>query len=1005
MQTITTVYHISDLHIQYSRKEEIIQVFQNLINKLKEDPENAILVIAGDLLDKIDNNYILNMDILEKQLTAISNIMPIIVIRGNHDSLYKSTTDVNFNETLKTICKKSTKHPIIYPETSDKIEYDNVIFLYTDTDKKDNIQIYDQANPKNKIKIAIYHGQIAKENEKCAVFANNKIGDFKNFDYVLLGDTHTHAFLDKHKRIAYSGSLLQHKFDENLTHGILKWDLIAKKARFIEIPNKYGYVTINIDEHGNIIKTNVENLNKLPQYVRLRVNYGCDYKTMFDKINKIIPRQNRISEEYVICDDTTTEININTSLKYDTITTMDELHDIMMKTFRTDNKHDLNVLERELIKIEYVVEKYFKMGGKNKNSGERRNDFNPLRNYKNIDIKKIKFKNVLQYNGEYELNLSSDSENHVVAITGDNATGKTSIGDIYYFAITGISLRGKLRDLMNKRNLSQNTETTTEITLQVNTDTYDIIRHITYKNIKSDITHSVILKKNGENLNGLYNTKSMIDKYIYEKICCYDELILNSYYQQRNDISILKNKDDVLSYICQMCGVEIYDIMLKETNKNIRTLMEKRDDIHDKCIKLNISNTTKDELKRSITELTSNINLYETHMKTLRDNKLIEYSILYGILIATCDVMETTNKENIYKIVESKLFSDKDITDTIYAIIDDDNIITRKTIKQIINSNDTDKLFNILEKSNKLKCLSMVINTRNKLLINHEQDNTEIKKSEQTINILEEKLRTTQAMYTTMCELDKHIDNINKLDNDIKIQIYMRDLFLTICRNTLYGKLLKFENSINKIMMDIFNFRIIMTYDNKLTFAKVSSEYTQQDKQINLTNIVNKYFNINDNIKGRRRKTNNDDIGITCGVEYDRTHIDFALLSEFEYDILTLATKFVIGQNNIYTGTNFLFLDEVFKHISEKNMKHVKSILKLFKDNIKTTLLVSHNMEVINRCDRIFNIEEFNKYCAYDINSGYEHRAILIDDTESDKPSTSNKKKRQYNSKFGKIVK
>ena len=53
------------------------------------------------------------------------------------------------------------------------------------------------------------------------------IKNFKNYDYVLLGDIHKFQYLDKDKRVAYCSSLISQNFSETDDyHGYLRWDIL-----------------------------------------------------------------------------------------------------------------------------------------------------------------------------------------------------------------------------------------------------------------------------------------------------------------------------------------------------------------------------------------------------------------------------------------------------------------------------------------------------------------------------------------------------------------------------------------------------------------------------------------------------------------------------------------------------------------------------------------------------------------------------------------------------------
>ena len=62
------------------------------------------------------------------------------------------------------------------------------------------------------------------------------VKDFKEFDYVLLGDVHERQFLTD--TIAYSGSLIQQNFGETIDkHGLIKWDLYNYTNECIYLKN------------------------------------------------------------------------------------------------------------------------------------------------------------------------------------------------------------------------------------------------------------------------------------------------------------------------------------------------------------------------------------------------------------------------------------------------------------------------------------------------------------------------------------------------------------------------------------------------------------------------------------------------------------------------------------------------------------------------------------------------------------------------------------------------
>ena len=100
--TINKLYHISDIHIRrYDRHLEYETVFNNLYNYLNNvDKENALIVITGDILHAKDN---LTPDCVikcYKFLKSLADIMPVILIAGNHDMV---ETNKNIKDSIDAI--------------------------------------------------------------------------------------------------------------------------------------------------------------------------------------------------------------------------------------------------------------------------------------------------------------------------------------------------------------------------------------------------------------------------------------------------------------------------------------------------------------------------------------------------------------------------------------------------------------------------------------------------------------------------------------------------------------------------------------------------------------------------------------------------------------------------------------------------------------------------------------------------------------------------------------
>jgi len=121
---------------------------------------------------------------------------------------------------------------------------------------------------------------------------------FKGYDLGLLGDIHKRQHLNKEETISYCGSLVQQNHGEGLSHGYLLWDVQQRKSEYIEIPNDYGYYTLDID------KGVVPDVDDMPKKPRLRVRVANTSATELKKALAVIHNKYGVQEMAVTRTDT-----------------------------------------------------------------------------------------------------------------------------------------------------------------------------------------------------------------------------------------------------------------------------------------------------------------------------------------------------------------------------------------------------------------------------------------------------------------------------------------------------------------------------------------------------------------------------------------------------------------------------------------------------------------------------------------------------------------------------
>ena len=175
---IRKIAHTADWHIRMSasRHQEYKSVFTNFINDLKKTKPDLIIV-AGDIFhDKLNPSN--EMYILAKEIMlSITDIAPVVLIRGNHDLNIKNKKRVDSVETLVKICDK-TKNPITYYNASGFYFYDeNIIFVVHD--HIDRINPWVEINKKKKT-TEFYSKEIDEMFEKGETFDTLEEKNFFN---------------------------------------------------------------------------------------------------------------------------------------------------------------------------------------------------------------------------------------------------------------------------------------------------------------------------------------------------------------------------------------------------------------------------------------------------------------------------------------------------------------------------------------------------------------------------------------------------------------------------------------------------------------------------------------------------------------------------------------------------------------------------------------------------------------------------------------------------------
>ena len=283
------IHHISDIQIRnLKRHREYEEVFERTYEQVRKNKNTAVAYIGGDIAhSKTDMSPEL-VDQLSRLFKNLSDICPTIIIAGNHDCNLNNRSRLD----VLTPIVNNLNHPNLhYLKDTGVYKCADVSFVVWDVwdDKKEYIKAKDVEGD---TKVVLFHGTV----DRCETDlgfrlpSDVKITQFKGYDMALLGDIHKRQHLNKEETISYCGSLVQQNHGEGLSHGYLLWDVPKRTSKYIEIPNDYGYYTLDID---NGILPNADDM---PKKARLRVRVSNTSATELKKALAVVHEKYGIEE-------------------------------------------------------------------------------------------------------------------------------------------------------------------------------------------------------------------------------------------------------------------------------------------------------------------------------------------------------------------------------------------------------------------------------------------------------------------------------------------------------------------------------------------------------------------------------------------------------------------------------------------------------------------------------------------------------------------------------------
>ena len=215
------IYHLADIHIpnNIDRHGEYRLIFNKFIRKIKKEEKKKIVIICGDLYHDKTTIKPEALELAQYLIRRITNECELVIFDGNHD--ININNDKRMSSIDATIKYMKTKNTIHYLTENEIYELNDINFCLVTMYGGEVPKILD----KEKLNIALHHGTLYKSSTDLNhTFENEdslKCQDFEGYNLVLLGDIHLQQYLNSKKTIAYSGSLIQQNYGEDVKKGYL----------------------------------------------------------------------------------------------------------------------------------------------------------------------------------------------------------------------------------------------------------------------------------------------------------------------------------------------------------------------------------------------------------------------------------------------------------------------------------------------------------------------------------------------------------------------------------------------------------------------------------------------------------------------------------------------------------------------------------------------------------------------------------------------------------------
>lgn len=553
LMTVDYIIHVADIHIRnWKRHGEYREVFEQLYNLVSKAPTNTIVTVGGDIVHaKTDMSPEL-IDMVNDFFVNLSNIAPTFIICGNHD------TNLNNNNRLDALSPiiKVLKQPNLY-YLKDTGLYEvgdvclSVMSLLQPADTYIKAKDIEGAY---KRKFALYHGTVENSSTDTGIklLQGLPINVFDDYDVALLGDIHKRQVLKQKPYIFYPGSLIQQNFGEDYEgHGAAILDVNTLECRFIDLPNRYGFYTLEILDGE--IPDNLPITSKTNVRLKVKNTSQAQLKRVLATLRKDYSI-NEPTINYLDGKDAGRDVIDFNSGDVRRVEYQNEL----IREYLTDKNLD----EETLVQI-YEINKQFNAGLPH-NELVRNVIWNP---------KKFEFSNMFSYGEDNVVNFSN--MNGLCGLFAANHTGKSAMLDALCFCLFDHSFRAtKAEHVLNNKSDWFHCK----FSFELNGHEYFIEKKATrYQKgplagkLRVDINFWYISEE-GEKVSLNGEQRRDTDKNIQSYIGTFDDFILTALSLQNNNSNFIdKTQGERKELLANFLDLTIFDQLYELANKENRS--------------------------------------------------------------------------------------------------------------------------------------------------------------------------------------------------------------------------------------------------------------------------------------------------------------------------------------------------------------------------------------------------------------------------------------------------